>query len=49
MVNMGIGVVELLVALVAAVFSLALPIAILVLLYRIYTKLKDIEEQLRKN
>ncbi len=49
MINMGFGIGELLVSFIVVVLSLALPIAILVLLYKIYTKLKDIEEQLRKN
>lgn len=48
MVNMGMGIVEFLVVLVVAVFSLALPVAILVILYKIYTTLKGIEEELKK-
>ncbi len=49
MVNSGIGVMELLVLFMVAVLSLALPVAMLVLLYKIYTKLKEIEERLRKS
>lgn len=49
MINAGIGVAELLVILIVAIISLGLPIAILVLLYNIYRKLKDIEEQLKKD
>ena len=49
MMNLNIGVVELLISLVAVAFSLALPVAILILLYKIYIKLKSIEEQLKKN
>ncbi len=49
MINSGIGVMELLVLFIVAVLSLALPVAVLVLLYKIYAKLKDIEERLRKD
>ncbi len=49
MINTGIGVVELFVIFLVAVLSLGLPLAVLFLLYKIYVKLKDIEEQLRKN
>ncbi len=49
MINMGFGVGELLVSFIVVVLSLALPLAILFLLYKIYVKLKDIEEQLKKD
>ncbi len=49
MINMGFGVAELLVSFIVVVLSLALPLAILFLLYKIYVKLKDIEEQLKKD
>ncbi len=49
MVNTSIGIVELLVALLVAALSLALPLGILFFLYKIYVKLKSIEEQLKKN
>ncbi len=47
MVNIGLG--EVFVIFIVTVLSLALPLGILFLLYKIYTKLKDIEEQLKKN
>lgn len=43
----GIG--EILISFIAVAFSLALPLGILFLLYKIYVKLNSIEEQLRKN
>jgi hypothetical protein len=43
----GIG--EFLVSFVAVAFSLALPLGILFLLYKIYVRLKSIDEQLKKN
>lgn len=49
MINMGFGIGELLVSFIVVVLSLALPLAILFLLYKIYVKLKDIEEQLKKD
>ncbi len=49
MINMGFGIGELLVSFIVVALSLALPIAIVFLLYKIYAKLKDIEEQLKKN
>lgn len=49
MINTSIGVVELLVIFIITILSLGLPVAILFLLYKIYIKLKSIEEQLRKN
>ncbi len=45
---MGIGVAELFVMFIVAVLGLALPAAVLFLLYKIYVKLKDIEKQLKK-
>lgn len=48
MVNTGIGIVELLIVVIMALLGLGIPVAILVLLYKVYTKLKDIEEQLKK-
>jgi len=49
MISTGFGIAELLVSFIVVALSLALPLAIVFLLYRIYTKLKDIEEQLKKN
>lgn len=49
MINPDIGVVELLVSFIVLAFSLALPVAILFLLYKIYMKLRNIEEHLKKN
>ena len=43
------GIAELLVSFLVVGFSLALPLGILFLLYKIYEKLKSIEEHLRKN
>jgi hypothetical protein len=40
---------QLLTAFFTAAFSLALPLGVLFLLYKIYIKLKNIEEQLKKN
>ncbi len=48
MINMGFGIGELLVSFIVVVLSLALPVGILFLLYKIYGKLKNIEEQLRQ-
>ncbi len=47
--NFDIGVGEFLVVFVVAMLSLGLPVAILFLLYKIYVRLKGIEEQLKKN
>ncbi|MBN2115847.1 MAG: hypothetical protein JW730_04720 [Anaerolineales bacterium] len=49
MISTGFGIAELLIGLIAAALSLAFPLAIVFLLYKIHTKLKDIEEQLKKN
>ena len=49
MIAPGFGIGELLVSFIAVAFSLALPLGILFLLYKIYIKLKSIEEQLKKN
>jgi len=43
------GILEFLVSFIAVALSLALPIAVLCLLYKIYVNLKNIEEQLKKN
>ncbi len=47
MVNYGFA--EVLVIFIVAVLSLAFPLGILFFLYKIYAKLKGIEEQLKKN
>ncbi len=47
MVNIGLG--EVSVIFIVTVLSLAFPLGILFLLYKIYAKLKSIEEQLKKN
>ena len=47
MVNIGLG--EVFVIFIVTVISLAFPLGILFLLYKIYVKLKSIEEQLKKN
>ncbi len=47
MVNIGLG--EVFVIFIVTVLSLVLPLGILFLLYKIYLKLKSIEEQLKKN
>jgi hypothetical protein len=49
MIIPGFGIGELFVSFIAVAFSLALPLGILFLLYKIYVKLKSIEEQLKKN
>jgi hypothetical protein len=49
MITPGFGIGELLVSFIAVAFSLALPLGILFLLYKIYTKLKSIDEQMKKN
>ena len=49
MITSGFGIGELLVSFIAVASSLALPLGILFLLYKIYTKLKSIEEQMKKN
>lgn len=49
MITTHFGIVEFLVSFIAVGFSLALPLGILFLLYKIYIKLKSIEEQLKKN
>ena len=43
------GIVEFLVTFIEVAFSLALPVAFLFVLYKIYIKLKNIEEHLKKN
>ena len=47
--NFGIGIGELLISFLAILWSLALPIAIIFLLYKIYDRLKNIEELLKKD
>ena len=49
MITPGFGIGELLVSFIAVAFSLALPLGIIFLLYKIYMTLKNIEEQLKKN
>ena len=49
MINSGFGIMEIIISFIAVVFSLALPLGILFLLYKIYIKLKSIEELLKKN
>jgi len=49
MINSGFGILEIIISFIAVVFSLALPLGILFLLYKIYIKLKSIEELLKKN
>jgi hypothetical protein len=49
MITPGFGIGELFVSFIAVAFSLALPLGIVFLLYKIYIKLKNIEEQLKKN
>jgi hypothetical protein len=49
MILSGFGVGEILISLIAVMFSLALPLGILFLLYKIYVKLKSIEEHLKSN
>jgi hypothetical protein len=49
MINPGFGIMEIVVSFIAVAFSLALPLGILFLLYKIYIKLTSIEEQLKKN
>lgn len=49
MINPGFGVIEAVVSFIAVAFGLALPLGILFLLYKIYSKLTSIEEQLKKN
>jgi hypothetical protein len=49
MINPGFGIMEIVVSFIVVAFSLALPLGILFLLYKIYIKLTSIEEQLKKN
>jgi len=49
MITPGFGVGELLVGFIEVAFSLAFPVALLFILYRIYIKLRNIEEYLKKN
>ncbi len=49
MMTPGFGIGEFFVSFIAVASSLALPLGILFLLYKIYVKLKSIEEQLKKN
>ena len=45
----GFGLGELIVSAFMVIFTLGVPLAILFLLYKIYIKLKNIEEQVKKN
>jgi hypothetical protein len=45
----GFGIGELFISLMAVAFSLALPLGIIFLLYKIYIKLKSMEDQLKRN
>ena len=49
MMTSQLGILELLVSFLVVGLGLALPLGILFLLYKIYTKLKSIEEHLRKD
>ena len=49
MIMQGFGLGEILFTLIAVMFSLGLPLGILFLLYKIYSKLSSIEELLKKN
>jgi len=48
-ITTGFGVGELVTSFILVAFNLALPLAILFLLYKIYVRLKSIEEYLKKN
>jgi hypothetical protein len=48
MVTPNLGVVEILLSCAVGLIGLALPVAMLVFLYRIYNKVKNIEEALKK-
>jgi uncharacterized membrane protein YciS (DUF1049 family) len=45
----GVSIGELFVSFIAVVFSLAFPLGIIFLLYKMYIKLKSIERQIKKN
>jgi preprotein translocase subunit SecD len=49
MINPSFGLMEIIFGLIAVTLSLALPLAILFFLYKIYIKLKSIEEHLKNN
>lgn len=49
MISPSIGIVELIVSFVMVVFTIAIPVGILILLYLAYKKLGNIEELLKKN
>jgi hypothetical protein len=49
METLSISIGEILLGAMALLFSLALPLGILFFLYKIYSKLKSIEEQLKKH
>jgi hypothetical protein len=49
MITTGFGVGELVSSVILVALNLALPGAVLFLLYKIYVKLKSIEEHLKKN
>ena len=47
MINPDFGMAELIVSFIEGAFSLALPVAILLIMYKIYVKLKSLEEHLK--
>jgi hypothetical protein len=49
MMNPSFGILEIIISFIVVVFSIALPLGIIFLLYKIYNKLKSIEEELKKN
>ena len=49
MINPDFGMTQFIVSFIEVAFNLALPIAILFMLYKIYVKLKSIEEHLKQN
>lgn len=49
MINPGFGLMEIIFGFIAVTISLALPLAILFFLYKIYITLKSIEEHLKSN
>ena len=49
MMTPGFGIAELLTTFVVVIFNIALPLAILFFLYKIYVKLQKIEELLKRN
>lgn len=49
MINPDFGITQFIVSFIEVAFNLALPIAMLFILYKIYVKLKSIEEHLKQN